>query len=198
MAPRPSLHQSLYNALQSVPTEKANPRTFELLTLSTKPFRTYTLFPHALDPTVSIMRTDYLIMLAEKFGDYRPSSTPPSHLTVPVFFARGLSLHHLNHLCATSLRLQNRYDWACPCPCPCWPADDRLSVTLPEISTEVNPQPQNSYLCSRRKGGPVSVPSKRRKSPKRHRRRREIRPQNLPRYSPRPRHIPSYLQTARR
>ncbi|KNZ64371.1 hypothetical protein VP01_1037g7 [Puccinia sorghi] len=85
MAPRPSLHQSLYNALQSVPTDKANPRTFELLTLSTKPFRTYTLFPHALDPTVSIMRTDYLIMLAEKFRDYRPNSTPPSDLTVPVF-----------------------------------------------------------------------------------------------------------------
>ncbi|OAV88477.1 hypothetical protein, variant [Puccinia triticina 1-1 BBBD Race 1] len=87
MASRPSLHQSLYRALQSVPTEKASPRTFELMTLCTKPFRTYTLFPHALDPRISITRTDYLIMLAEKFEDYRtPSPTsPPPQVIVPVF-----------------------------------------------------------------------------------------------------------------
>ncbi|KAH9461887.1 hypothetical protein KEM48_009715 [Puccinia striiformis f. sp. tritici PST-130] len=89
MAPRPSLHQFLNQALQSVPTDEANPRTFELLTLATKPFRTFTLFPHALNPTVSIMRTDYLITLAEKFEDYRPKddtiSTPSPEVTVPVF-----------------------------------------------------------------------------------------------------------------
>ncbi|KAI9613470.1 hypothetical protein H4Q26_010075 [Puccinia striiformis f. sp. tritici PST-130] len=89
MAPRPSLHQFLNQALQLVPTNEANPRTFELLTLATKPFRTFTLFPHALNPTVSIMRTDYLITLAEKFEDYRPKddtiSTPTPEVTVPVF-----------------------------------------------------------------------------------------------------------------
>ncbi|EFP89160.2 uncharacterized protein PGTG_15001 [Puccinia graminis f. sp. tritici CRL 75-36-700-3] len=87
MAPHPSLHQSLKQALQSVPTDKVNPRDFELTSLSTKPFRTHTLFPHAPDPTVSIMRTDYLIVLAEKFEDYRPdtSAWPRPKVTVPVF-----------------------------------------------------------------------------------------------------------------
>lgn len=87
MLSRPSLHQSLHRSLQSVPTLRLVPRTFELTTLCTKPFRTYTLFPHALDPTIAIMRTDYLIMLAERFEDPRPvenrSSQPKT--TVPVF-----------------------------------------------------------------------------------------------------------------
>ncbi|POW12957.1 hypothetical protein PSHT_07916, partial [Puccinia striiformis] len=56
MAPCPSLHQFLNQALQLVPMDEANPQTFKLLTLSTKTFRTFTLLPHALDPTFALLR----------------------------------------------------------------------------------------------------------------------------------------------
>ncbi|PLW09216.1 hypothetical protein PCASD_18313 [Puccinia coronata f. sp. avenae] len=92
-----TLHESLYEALEAVPTHATAPRTFELLTLTTKPFRTHTLFPHAQDPRVPIMRTDYLVMLAEKFADYRrvDHADHNSHVTVPVF-AIEASLYSLS------------------------------------------------------------------------------------------------------
>ncbi|EGG01985.1 uncharacterized protein MELLADRAFT_117668 [Melampsora larici-populina 98AG31] len=81
----PTLHQSLLNSLSTLKTKTDSPRTFFLTTLKSKPFHTHTLFPHATNPNQSISRTDYLIVLAERFQNYHTNLIDKNLITVPIF-----------------------------------------------------------------------------------------------------------------
>lgn len=78
-----SVHHSLLQSLQKLNTP--SDRHFTLTTLRSKPFRTHALYPHASDPNQPIHRSDYLILLAERFHHYLSSDQPPPSISVPVF-----------------------------------------------------------------------------------------------------------------
>ncbi|MBW0514592.1 hypothetical protein O181_054307 [Austropuccinia psidii MF-1] len=85
-----NLHLHLLLSLQSLKTTDQSPRNFNLTTLKSTAYRTHTLFPHATDPTAQVFRTDYLVVLAEKF-----SSNQNHHIVLPVF-ALEASLYSLH------------------------------------------------------------------------------------------------------
>ncbi|CAH7685046.1 histone acetylation protein-domain-containing protein [Phakopsora pachyrhizi] len=112
----PSINQFIINCLIDQYRSQPFKRSFSLTSLVSRPYPSHTLFPHSTNRLrQSILRTDYLIILAETFDDYRspltqslpnqqlPSSSSsssdpqPQHsdrFTVPIF-AIEASLYRL-------------------------------------------------------------------------------------------------------